>query len=254
MNRPIVFLHIPKTAGQTIHNELARIVGGVEYVSPVRVHTQAPSRDQLPPGYLLYSGHIDWTSLNSLRVNPFVFSVIRDPRERIASFYLYLLKEAKKLSESKLLLPENIGKRKILEYTADEYFFSGESSWHSFILDHYDNFYMYYFATKLMRGRSTVSNENSKDVLMMAVRSLNHLDGIYITDQLERLELDILENFQKEIQVKSNFYNVGPHSQGDKRWPSLTGMFEKDSSVARLEEFTAYDQEIFEYIKLRNIR
>ncbi|WP_430450438.1 hypothetical protein [Rhodophyticola sp.] len=62
----IVFLHIPKTAGQTIHSELARVVGA-KAVSPVRVHTQAARGvAQMPPGYRLYSGHIDWEALDTL--------------------------------------------------------------------------------------------------------------------------------------------------------------------------------------------
>src|SRR5690606_31646457 len=63
--RPIVFLHIPKTAGQTIHNQLAQMVGAGS-VSPIRVQSQAPKGPQMPAGYGLYSGHIDWTELETL--------------------------------------------------------------------------------------------------------------------------------------------------------------------------------------------
>ena len=83
--RPIVFLHIPKTAGQTIHFALAEMVGA-RNVSPIRVNGQAVDHCTLPPGYLLHSGHIDWTNLDSVEGNPFVFTVLRDPAERIGSF------------------------------------------------------------------------------------------------------------------------------------------------------------------------
>merc|ERR1711969_313057 len=138
---PIVFLHIPKTAGQTIHNALAAMVGG-RHVSPIRTHTQAPGdAPQMPAGYALYSGHIDWTELETLPGGRFTFTVLRDPRERIASFYFFLLKEAEALDRDALERPQNYGKKLILQRSADDYFFGGPAGFNAFILDHYDNFY-----------------------------------------------------------------------------------------------------------------
>ena len=153
--KPIVFLHIPKTAGQTIHSELARVIGA-PHVSPIRVHTQAArgpghAAAQLPPGYRLYSGHLDWTALDSLPEDRFVFSVLRDPWERIASFYFYMLEQAQGLDAATLEDPSRIGFRMILTHSADDYFFGGDVQWQQFILDHYDNFYCSYFATRKMR-------------------------------------------------------------------------------------------------------
>ena len=88
--RPIVFLHIPKTAGQTVHHALADMVG-IANVSPVRVNEQAVDGRIMPSGYLLHSGHIDWTELDLIEGNPFVFTILRDPAERIASLYFYML-------------------------------------------------------------------------------------------------------------------------------------------------------------------
>jgi len=102
---PIVFLHIPKTAGQSVHNALAEHVGA-EHVSPVRVHTQSTGdHGQFPAGYSLYSGHLDWVELEKVPEPRFVFSILRDPKERIASFYFYLRKEAQRLSREDLDLP-----------------------------------------------------------------------------------------------------------------------------------------------------
>ena len=84
LRAPIVFLHIPKTAGQTVHNELARAVGQ-QGVSPIRVHGQAPTPDdQLPKGHRFYSGHIDWLALDQIEKPRFVFSILRDPRGKIS--------------------------------------------------------------------------------------------------------------------------------------------------------------------------
>ena len=90
MIKKIVFLHIPKTAGQTVHSELLRIFGP-EHTSPVRVHTQAGADGQFPEGYRFYSGHLDWETFDTADSDSFVFTVLRDPKDRIASFYFYLL-------------------------------------------------------------------------------------------------------------------------------------------------------------------
>ncbi|MDA9019754.1 sulfotransferase family protein [Flavimaricola sp.] len=93
--RPIVHLHMPKTAGQAIHHELTRCVGKRSF-SPIRVHSAVPNgTTNLPQCYLLHSGHIDGLDIDTLPPDRFVFSVLRDPLERIASFYFCIFKEAK---------------------------------------------------------------------------------------------------------------------------------------------------------------
>lgn len=237
----VVFLHIPKTAGQTIHNALVKAVGGQENVSPVRTHTQAPNGPQMPPGYRLYSGHIDWDELENLPQERFVFSVLREPRERIASFYLYLLKEAQALSSEALQRPENLGKRRILEMSADNYFFGGDAAWQNFVRDHYDNFYCTYFATRKMRGRRALAGLSAAEMLARARAGLEHLDGLYATTGLAALEADIAVQLGQQINVTQSFHNTGGHADGEARWPKLMALFERDSSAAKLAEFVSLD-------------
>lgn len=240
----VVFLHIPKTAGQTIHHALVKAVGGAEHVSPVRTHTQALNDLQMPVGYKLYSGHIDWVELENLPEDRFVFSVLREPRERIASFYLYLLKEAQALSSEALQRPENLGKRRILEMSADDYFFGGDIAWQNFVLDHYDNFYCAYFATRKMRGRHALTGMGAPEVMAEARKGLAQLDGLYATTGLARLETDIAARLGKKITVTKSFHNTGGHAVGEARWPKLLALLERDSSAAKLAEFTSLDMEL----------
>lgn len=241
-DRPIVFLHIPKTAGQTIHNELVKLVGGTKNVSPIRVHTQASPEEQMPAGYRLYSGHIDWTALDSLPGDRFVFTVLRDPKERIASFYFYLRKEAQNLSAAELARPENLGKKKVLEESADDYFFGGDRAWQNFILDHYDNFYCSYFASRRMRGRQSLSGLDATEILSRANAALAGLQGVYLTDRLDRLEDDIERNFGTRPSVTGTYVNAGNHRANEKRWPKLAAILERDNSLARLEGFARQDE------------
>ena len=241
MIAPIAFLHIPKTAGQAIHQELVRLVGGPGHVSPIRVHTQAPQGPQMPPGYQLYSGHIDWVELDSLPADRFAFTVLRNPRERIASFYFYLLKEAEALDAAALERPENRGKKLVLQHSADDYFFGGEASWRNFILNHYDNFYCTYFATRKMNGRSEIAQLLVEEQIARAKAGLAQLQGVYSTEALGQLEDDIEARFGTRISVAGRYYNTGGHARDEARWPKLMARLERDSTRDRLDAFTRGD-------------
>ncbi|VAW02315.1 Xaa-Pro aminopeptidase [hydrothermal vent metagenome] len=243
----IVFLHIPKTAGQTIHHALAAAVGGGEHVSPIRTQEQAAGGPQMPAGYRLYSGHIDWVELETLPADRFVFSVLRDPKERIASFYFFLLKEARAMSAEELELPANFGKRQILEMSADEYFFGGDAAWQNFVRDYYDNFYCSYFATRKMRGRRAVSGLPRADLIARARAGAAQLNGIYATTGLARLESD-LTRLGLEISVANIYHNRGDHVGDEPRWPKLLALFERDGSAAGLAQFAEADAEFMRQV------
>jgi len=220
MTRPasdavIVFLHIPKTAGQTIHSELARVVGK-RAVSPVRVHTEAgPGAAQFPPGYRLYSGHIDWDALDTLPQPRFVFTVLRDPLERIASFYFYLRRQAETLSAEELASPARTGMRMALENGPDEYFFGGTPQWRRFIDDHYHSSYCTYLVTRRLRGFSQVADWPRQDLVTRAVEAARGLDGIYAVDRLDALV---------------------------SQWARLEPLLARDESRMRLRHFALADQ------------
>ena len=250
LRAPIVFLHIPKTAGQTVHNELARAVGQ-QGVSPIRVHAQAPTPDdQLPKGHRFYSGHIDWLALDQIEKPRFVFSILRDPRERIASFYFYLLKEAKLLSADALKEPQNIGKGTVLRRSADDYFFGGTQDWQNFIRDHYDNFYCRYFGSRKIRAGQTFSALPDRRKLRSALRNVSQIDWIYSIDKLGALEQDLNFLYGFNLNFSAGQTNAGDRPMTERRWPRLMAALERDSSKARLEEFVALDIALMDRLEL----
>lgn len=248
----VVFLHIPKTAGQTIHNELVGLVGP-ENVSPVRVHTQASEGAQMPHGFQLYSGHIDWLELENIDAPTFTFSVLRDPRARIASFYFYLLREAGRLSAEELARPENIGKYRILEWSADSYFFGGDVQWQTFIRDYYDNFYTGYFATRRMRGRQALEKITVQAQLVKAKEGIACLNGLYHTDNLSALEKDLERRFGKPLNLVGNYVNAGRGQAGGDRWMQLLDRLERPENREKLETFVHKDEILLSQLRASNI-
>lgn len=246
--KKIIFLHIPKTAGQTIHSELARVVGE-DRTSPIRVHTQAPDDGQFPPGYSLYSGHLDWVDLGRLNADRFAFTILRDPFERIASFYFYLRQKSLNLDPEALNTPENTGLKKIKEQTADDYFFGGDAGWHQFIRDHYDNFYCSYFATRRIRGAAQIAEIPAGALLTLAQKGAEQLDRVYSIENLQALEQDIARLTGQQISIVGKRVNAGPKSQGAKRWPQLLERIEKESNRQKLADFSANDVKLMQQLR-----
>lgn len=241
---PIVFLHIPKTAGQTVHNSLSRMVK-TQHISPIRVHTQAATaHDQYPPGYSLYSGHLDWSSLDHLPKDRFVFTVLRDPGERIASFYFYLQREAAGLDQHTLDLPQNIGLKRALDWSPDDYFFGGDQDWQVFVRSHYDNFYCTYFGTREMLGWGATLNMAPTELLQQARIGLCALDRIYSTNAMAQMETDFQHRFGRRLSFANRYDNTSGDPASDLRWPRLLASFNTDLAANQMKSLVVQDQHL----------
>jgi hypothetical protein len=239
-----VFLHVPKTAGQFVHNKLMLLVGK-ENTSPVRVHSQGTEEEQYKDGYNLYSGHLDWSNLDLGSQDSFVFTILRDPRERIGSFYFYLLDKAKYMKKSELKLPENFGLQKILEFDVDEYFFGGDERWNRFILNHYDNFFTTYYSTKLFNGRGRRLALGTEGAMQKAVKNLSSLNGVYTISELNVLEQDLTRLSGKEVDFGTGYVNGGPLPQEQSRWNKLLSSLASDKNRTRMGNMVELDLNLF---------
>jgi len=248
--KKIIFLHIPKTAGQTVHSELARVIGENQ-TSPIRVHTQAPANGQFPPGYSLYSGHLDWVDLGQFNADRFAFTILRDPFERIASFYFYLLEKSQGLDVDAMNAPANAGLKKINENAADDYFFGGDAGWQQFIRDHYDNFYCSYFVTHKIRGAAQIADIPTNTLIPLAQKGAAQLDRIYSIEGLAALEQDIAALTGQQISIVEKRINPGPKLHGTKRWPQLLERIECDANKQKLADFAAHDVKLMQQLRIQ---
>jgi Sulfotransferase family len=238
---PIVFLHIPKTAGQTVHNGLSRVVKA-RRVSTIRVHTQALApHDQYPPGYSLYSGHLDWSAIDHLPPARFVFTVLRDPAERIASFYFYLRRKADSLDAATLDLPQNLGMHRALNWSPDDYFFGGDAVWQTFIRNHYDNFYCSYFATRRMLGWGATLELTHSQLLAQAKAGLASLDGVYSTRDMAAMEQDFHHRYHINLRLADRYDNTSGEPATSLRWPRLLASFASDAAADRMQDLIRHD-------------
>jgi len=238
--KKIVFLHIPKTAGQSVHSELFRIYGK-RRTSPIRVHHQANQYQQFPEGYDLYSGHLDWHHPTHFEDDVFSFTVLRDPYERIASFYFYLRQKSLAASDRMLSMPEHTGLRRVKNWTPNDYFFGGDVAWRTFIKDHYDNFYCSYMATGKVRGTIEIAEISREVLIERAVKRAKQLSRIYQLSNLNFLEEDIYIITGHQVYIQSTRINAGPKVIHRSRWQDLMSLINDKPTQRRLEKFAESD-------------
>lgn len=237
----LVFLHIPKTAGQTVHFEFERVFGK-DVISPIRVHTQSPATS-FPEAdrYQVFSGHIDWHDIDAVPAPKVVFSVLRDPRERLASFFLYLRSKRKGLSDAELAQPQHRGIMLASTLSVDDYFCLQDLPEREFIDDHYDNFYVSYFASRRMRGRKSIAGLTPLARISLAVENARAIDLVCMTDRLDLVESLIEREFGKSIKLQGRYANVGPKAEKASRFEALLDEVKDKRSIDRIQAMCSQD-------------
>jgi Sulfotransferase family len=250
-----VFLHIPKTAGQSVHHFLEFFVRPEE-VAPARVNAQLITMSiHEMRQYRLFSGHLDWCLLDCLDGPKFVFSVLREPLSRIVSFYLYLLREAKTLPPNELHLPQNAGPRAILDLSCDQYFSAGPPDIRNFLDNNYHNFYAYYFAGRRFDARQKLTTQQrfnnaltDEKIVDMACENILCLDAIYSVNALHHLENDIRAltgTHEAAPRLDDLHVNAGDSNTMEERMAELERLGATQVTFRKLQEMTVLDQEIW---------
>lgn len=201
----IIFLHIPKTAGQSVHQFLIDSFGE-DKVCPARVNDQllCYSKKELDK-YQVFSGHFDWCLLDTLSDPKFTFTILRAPHERIFSFYFYLRKEAEELGNEELDKINDEGLKASLNLSPYDYFVNPKTSIRDFIDDYYDNIYTYYFAGRSYNSCSKFKNIilakalKHEDIFKIALDNISTLDKIYT---ISNWESNIVKDLAKVMPTK----------------------------------------------------
>jgi hypothetical protein len=248
--KKLVFLHIPKTAGQSIRQELRRAFGR-ERESPVWTKTRARAHGGTcfpdPGRYDLYSGHIDWHDLDEqLRGPRVVFTVLRAPRERLASFYFYQLANSADVAP-----PARAGGRRphrlesIRSLSVDDYLANPSLERRDRIDAAYDNVQTRYLATRRLHSiRDLPTADAGEAMLTRAVANAAGLDLVCTIDTLARVEALVRAEFGFEIAVTRRFANRGTVPVGRSRFEELCARIHSPRTRDRIEEMCALDDRL----------
>ena len=218
--RPIVFLHLPKTAGQSIRVFLGEAFPKrLIFPGQTDAHLALYSRQELSQ-YSIFSGHFSWSLIDCISKDAFVFSVLREPSQRIISFYKFLRREAVRFSTDELTKTQNAVIRFALENPIEVFLEASDLSLRGYIDSSFDNFYLYYFATRVYNGRSLIRDYyppsdtfTTERILQIAIKNISEAVRIYDVVLLERLQQD-LANEPGYIETKMPFTNRGSSNPG----------------------------------------
>ena len=252
-NEPkVIFLHIPKTAGQSVHEFLLANFDR-ESVCPARVNEQLKllSAEELNR-YQVFSGHFDWSAFDRLEGERFVFTVLRDPMERLLSFYFYLREQAELFASRGELGPDKVGMRAALEMTPWEYFVDPQSKIRGFIDNHYDNFYTCFFAGRRYNARPELLRltgtgklfASMDDVARLALCNLATLDAVLPIERwfllVDALSDALGRKLSLKEEIRVNTGKVPPQQRQDR----LHALGAEPAVFERLRSFCDWDEKI----------
>lgn len=238
--KPIVFLHLPKTAGQTIHHALGAVCGE-DRIAPFRLQSQVKGATSFPPGYDLHSGHLHWDGVETMVPPPFSFSVIRDPKERFASFYFYMRKKIRdQVAEGEPV--RNHAIHAALSEPADRFFFHGDEDLAGRIRLAWANRTLTYFALRRLERRKEDQRFDLDDLVTAAMLNAKQLSAIYDFERLSPLEDDIARLWGQRPEIVSRNTNKGPLEQGISRWASLMDELGSDKLLANMAGYVDQDE------------
>lgn len=197
--RKIIFLHHPKTAGQSIHSFLIASFGS-KNVCPARTNEQLRFMPlTMLRKFRVFSGHFDWDSLASISGNNFVFTILRDPFERILSFYFYLREIGLRGNGNSGVKGADLA----AQLTPNEFFWDfPDDDIRDLVLNNFDNFYTFYFAGRRYDMRNEFS-EHLKNLdsrirfvaLNLARENLATLDLVVNFNDVSRIPIEFAKFF-----------------------------------------------------------
>ncbi len=249
MPRPIVFLHLPKTGGQTIHHAIGHHVGAPN-IGPYRLQAQVEGDTPFPPEYRFHSGHLDWTDLDRVAGDPFSFMVLRDPRERLGSFFFFMQEEARRAQQA--LGPDGIKPiHRALLKGASAVFFSEHEDIRFLVHRHWANLTLTYLATRSLLRRPLWDRTSLADMLDLAEANSRALSALYRFGDFEKIEEDLTPILGARPEIAEKRSNAGPLQQGISRWDRLLDSLETDDQRRGMDRFIAEDIAVMDRVRFR---
>ena len=236
--KPVVFLHLQKTAGTSIINVARQFYGNDNVISHGNYYLDDNglliTADKFAqPEYMesrfgnisFISGHFGYDFAKQFMVNRYSFTFLRDPIERLLSFYYFC----------KTRNPEQFVTYELAQHLPlDEFLKLGFT--HPVIKAHIWN----HQVSLLADGWGASSNLTLKDdeLLELAMRHLNEFSYVGFTETFEKDQKNILKDIGITIPVGNHKCNTNPER------PLFEGL--PQSSKNLLLELTKLDRVLYE--------
>ena len=250
----IAFIHIPKTAGQSIHHWISQNYSKEE-ICPARTNRQL---HDLPltslRKYKFFSGHLDWNILKALRPFDYTFSVIRQPKDRIISFYFYMAKEAKRFKSNGDDLPLGL---EMALLPIDKYFENENEEYRIFINNHYNNFYSYFFSSGSYNGYQRYGNKkglSDAKIIQLAIETIScDYDEIFSMNQINSIPHILRKKFNFTGEDLTNINKNDEHKPltREQSINSIASEAKWDWNK-KLREFTRMDDILYDHLAGKN--
>lgn len=247
--RNLIFLHIPKTAGQSIHAYFINSFGAAE-VCPARTMDQlAYLSVPFLSRFRVYSGHFDWDSVASVAPNAFTMTVLRDPFERILSFYFYL-REIGIRNDGKSGIA---GADMAATLHPDQFFWDfPDDKTQEMTFNNFDNFYTFFFSTRRYNARKTFCDPLIKSLdapvrfaaLNLARENLASLDLVLHFDNVDDVPSLLAEHFPECQPVKLGHLNANPAFSREARFEELKKIGASDWIFDIITQYCKLDDEL----------
>lgn len=237
----IAFLHIPKTAGQTVHHAIGAIYGAPA-ISPYRLPSHVPKGTPTYPGkYAFHSGHLRWPDHDGPPPGAFVFTILRDPRERLASAWFHMRRVMEARAAEQGVEAMTPVQRAYLG-PPERFFFGDDPDVAAAVRARLWNLTLTYFAFRTLY-RPAAARDMGFDALMArGLASLDRLSAVYDVRRLGPLEDDVERLLGQRPEIAGRRSNAADLPAERSRWAALVDALGSDRLARALEGLVAEDE------------
>lgn len=237
----IVFLHIPKTGGTSVHDYLVKQFPK-NRICPFRFNNLKSKASTALDQYLYFSGHYDLENVNHISGDKAVFTFFRDPKETILSLYYFWKSHKKSVIEKNNLVGPRLAKSMplidFLSYRKPP------------IPGNINN-----YTTRALIGGMYCGPNNEflypeNEVLDRAKSTIDNLKTFGIMDDYDNAYKNVLTDLgfappEKVPHARNSKKNIDPNIELIEKEPIT------DEVNRALNDLTKFDKEIYEYAKER---
>ena len=241
MRKKIVFLHVPKTGGTSVHDYL---VGKFprDKVCPHRFNTLRDHTQEELNQYRYFSGHFDMDAIEHIEGEKDVFSFFRDPKNTVLSLYYFWRSHKQSVIEKNNLVGPRLAKSMgLLEFL---------NSANGPIPSNINNYTTRVLIGKMYCGPGGKFLYPEDEVFDRAVEKIDQMKTFGIMDCYEQSYRVVLNNLGFEPP------EVVPHARDSKNnsEPYTEKVVKEEITEeidAAIKSVTSYDQKVYEYARDR---